>query len=596
MGQTINGYNKGEVQKTYQTESGFLTTEKSNDFIPSKSQNSEWLFDAVSIGETQYDLQVNSSLGNRILLHDDGKVSTAFIMSSDGSPYSTRGTGYSHFNGTEWDDIPLNRLEPNRAGWGNIGTVEKNGKTVEFVVSHHWSADGSSTGGLYIMTNDDIGSGNFSVDKVYKVDANGPAWPRAVGNGKYIHIYSSVTTGFYQGIPTPNRYYRFDVETGEFDKERVLFDGYNADAIKRGQNDCYQMDVSGNTIAIVTGGSGQNLYLFKSTDNGDNWSTTVVDSFGIQGYNGNQTTKGDTLRTNTGSVEVLLDNNDNAHVWWAVTSILDDTENDSSWVFFPAANGIMHWNESNKTPQIVGRTLDINENDQLDLFSDQWSSNPGARYSNNSLACFPDAGIDADGNIFLLYSAPNEDALSPEGPVYRDVYVVYTEDDGVSWSNPQPIIENYEAEDVYAHIARNIDDKLHIIWQRDDYAGTAVINGHVGTLSTILYAGINKEDVLNDKFKINRTSIYETNINTPLNIFPNPTTASSFIQFNNQKNETASVNIYNSVGQKIKALNNIQVSEGQNLINLKTESFNKGVYLIQLVKNDNTYTENLIIK
>ncbi|MGB0431404.1 MAG: hypothetical protein ACPGLV_13090, partial [Bacteroidia bacterium] len=260
---------------------------------PSTSK-AEWLYKAVQIGETQYDLQVNSALANRVQVHSDGSVSAVFTMASDPSPFLTRGTGYAHFDGSNWSDMPLSRLEDDRSGWCNIGTVEKDGNTVEFVVSHHASADANAqSGGLYLIMNDAVGSNNWSIVEKLEVGADGPFWPRAVGSGSYIHIYTAANTSTsktIEGIRRPNSYYRYDVSTSTWLDEQVIMDGYADSVVAFGWSDAYQMDVDGDNIAIVTGGSGQTIFLFKSNDNGDSWTTTVVDEFPIPGFDGNQVT------------------------------------------------------------------------------------------------------------------------------------------------------------------------------------------------------------------------------------------------------------------------------------------------------------------
>ncbi|MFY0674374.1 MAG: T9SS type A sorting domain-containing protein [Bacteroidia bacterium] len=592
---TMSGTTYGE--QSIKSPVNVVENEKPRGPVTSKA---EWLYDAVQIGETQYDLQVNGALANRIQLYGDGSVSAVFTMASDASPFLTRGTGYAHFDGSNWSDMPLSRLEDDRAGWCNVGVVEKNGTQVEFVVSHHATSDANAqSGGLYLIMNDGIGSDNWSIVEKLEVGQNGPFWPRAVGSGSYIHIWTAANTSIqtpYEGIRRPNTYYRYDVDASDWLDEKVLMDGYNDSTIAFGWSDAYQMDVDGDNIAIVSGGSGQNLFLFKSNDNGENWTTTVVDEFGIQGFDGNQSTEGDTLETNSGSVSVILDESGNAHVWWNYNRILDDTEGDSSWSFFPATNGLVYWNEVSQTPRIIAQSLDINGNGQLDLFQDQWATNPGARYSNNTLACFPDAGIDADGNIYCVYSAPNEDALSPEGPVYRDVYVLYSEDDGATWSTPQPIVEGYETEDVFCHIARDVDDNLHLMWQRDDYAGTSVINGHVGTLSKIMYAAVPKSSVLNDEFVINRTSIDENN--STFNIskaYPNPTTGNAFVNVELEKENKVRLQITNLVGQEVYA-ENLGALSGNNRIDLNTQNLSNGVYIYNITVGESTLSGRVIVE
>jgi hypothetical protein len=59
------------------------------------------------IGETYYDLQTNSSIQNRLFVHDDRSISATWTMSPDiQTNFPNRGTGYNYFDGVSWMDMP----------------------------------------------------------------------------------------------------------------------------------------------------------------------------------------------------------------------------------------------------------------------------------------------------------------------------------------------------------------------------------------------------------------------------------------------------------------------------------------------------------
>ena len=73
------------------------------------------------IGTTTYDLQSNSCLQDRIIMHDDGTISAVWTMSQElNTSFSDRGTGYNFFNGTSWGVNRTSRLESSRGGWPSI--------------------------------------------------------------------------------------------------------------------------------------------------------------------------------------------------------------------------------------------------------------------------------------------------------------------------------------------------------------------------------------------------------------------------------------------------------------------------------------------
>ena len=82
---------------------------------------------------TNYDLQSNSALGNRIATWADGTASFVASWDHSGSTaYLDRGTGYNYYDGTSFGDEPTERIEPVRSGWPSIAACG-NG---EILVSH----------------------------------------------------------------------------------------------------------------------------------------------------------------------------------------------------------------------------------------------------------------------------------------------------------------------------------------------------------------------------------------------------------------------------------------------------------------------------
>lgn len=563
----------------------------------------EWLYDEVQIGETQYDLQVNSSLANRVTLHEGGKVSVVYTMSLQNSPWNDRGTGYAHFDGSSWSEKPLNSLERLRAGWSNIGTVEKDGKTVEFVVSHHANTDTSAkSGGLFIMLNDEIGSTKFTELTDLDVAENGPFWPRAVGSGNYIHIYTAASTKEWwpkkgEKILRPNSYYRYDVQNDEWLDERVLFEGYDSTRFYTGISDAYQMDVKGSTIAIVCSGTGQDILLFKSIDNGDTWTTTPVEAVDFPRFRAD-TTITDSMITSCGSSEVLIDNDNNVHVFWSRMRVGNDERDDDGIQVYLGYNDLMHWDEKGNLISRIGGMVDLDGSGAIEVPEFQTQTDNGGRYANATLAAYPDAAIDKDGNLYVVYSSPNDAAFSSDGILFRDVYLVYSKDGGVTWADPQSIVEGYETEDMYAHLARDVDDNLHIAWQRDEFPGTTVINSTPATLSKIMYAAVDRNKILNDEFITARhVSIPEIdNKLTVSEAYPNPTNGDSWINVSLEENANINLSVTNLVGQEVLTQDLGELSSGINRVDLGTGSLGQGVYIYNVSLGNATVTGRVVVK
>ena len=93
----------------YQTKAEIAST-KNNQKVSMLPQD-------VVIGNTYYDLQSNSSVGDRIVVNADGTIATCwtFQPTADAGVYGQRGTGYAYYNGSAWSAAPTTRVENARA-------------------------------------------------------------------------------------------------------------------------------------------------------------------------------------------------------------------------------------------------------------------------------------------------------------------------------------------------------------------------------------------------------------------------------------------------------------------------------------------------
>lgn len=106
-----------------------------------------------------------------------------------------------------------------------------------------------------------------------------------------------------------------------------------------------------------------------------------------------------------------------------------------------------------------------------------------ARYF-NSLSSFPTAGFDANGAIYLAYSAFHELYTSGQTPDqhYRHVYIMRSTDGGETWTEPfdlinEPFVEEFIVpflECVWPALPREIGDQVWLIYQQDFFPGSNI--------------------------------------------------------------------------------------------------------------------------
>lgn len=431
----------------------------------------------TEIGDTRYDLQTNSSIQRRILNHGNGTISAAWTYSNVNN-WSTRGTGYNFFNGTTWGTAPTSEIESERTGWPNLLTTTQG---AEIILAHNTLNDV-----VRRSERGTIGTGAWVQDNVATSEIE--VWSRAATagpNGNTIHlvgmtlpeandgtIYPDGMDGAFLYSRSTNGGQSWDINNYQIPGTGfAYFDGFDGDS--------YHMDARGNTVAIVVGGLGRGVQLFKSVDNGLNWTKTdvlVSDVWFVEATSNIPDDFASSLYTSDGSVNVLIDNNGLCHVMYGGMRISNGTPGDDLLSFFPGTNQIDYWNETfpGPYPQPLVGSLDLDNSGGIELIGN--AVDALGQYRFGGMASQPSAGIDANGCIYMSYTAVRED-LNNGTQHYRHTYVTKTCDDGCSWTDPVDVTgasTNDFSECVHPSIARLVDSKVHIIYMSDNEPGMAV--------------------------------------------------------------------------------------------------------------------------
>lgn len=602
-----------------------------NNFIR-KNGNLPYKFD--TIGYTYYDLQTNASIGKRIYVHNDGKVSVTWTYSPDGvTGFPLRGSGYSHYNGSNWGIPPSSRIETNqRLGWPSIGLLPGG---EEYIIAHH-----ATDGGLNVIKNSNVGGTNWTTGPrvLSAAPAARPIWNRADNNGNTIHLisnYSDSTASTHptnirvDGVVLPTTYSRSKDGGTTWDKTLTLLPGYDTTRYVRGGGDQYAIDVNGSTLAIVIADNlGGDVALWKSKDDGETFTKTIVDTFAFAPYTRDKVI-GENIPTNDGSVDVVVDVNGNAHVFWGYSEVTKRHPSEDSSFFTPGSNRIMYWNEQTNTKRIIGGMLDMNgdqvlsiasgttrvlgENDAMPEYLDnngqRKSFQSVARYGNTSLATMPSAMVDAQGRIFCIYSAPFEgdiyldDSLGSSN--YRDVYITFSTDNGNTWADPQNIVQGIGFEDMFGAIGQQLEnDNLHVIWQRDEIPGTNLQNNSAGnshpTLNNvIMHATIPVQAVINNQIGlgpgVSVAEVEKQNIYITTGFYPNPTRNGGEVEIFLTETSNVSLTVSNLLGQTMATQNLGKTAPGNTTIKVNTENFASGVYMYTISTDKYTVSGKMIV-
>jgi PKD repeat protein len=468
------------------------------------------------IGRTFYDLQSNSSVQRRVNTYTGNKKSATWTISMDSTDaaFPGRGSGYNHFNGSAWGPIPVTRLETNtRTGWPALIQVGNK----EMVHAHKSPAPYNT----FQLANTAIG-GNFT-SQTNPTPANTTnIWTKTAVSGNNIYLIDcNQDTGTIipiNGVRNAVAYSRSTDGGVTFVQDHVFLPGYDNTRYYRSGGDDYFIDAKDSIVAIVIGGLTNDITLWKSTDFGVTFTKSVIDSFPIAAYSRNTMTDlngdlvPDTLDTNDGTVTCLIDNAGKVHTWWGFASYFHD----GTGGFLRFVGALIYWNEYTNTKITIdgigAAFRDCDGDGTFTLgsgFSLAATNSMDAQYRSNGMINTPQAGIDANGDLFVVYSAVMDADTSfgvgvagtatPTGQNYRDLFVMHCPGTSVNyqdWSFPVNITKSWGIEDMYPSMSRTVDTKLHITWQEDEEAGNNLSSGDPVANNYIKYAAIDKATII----------------------------------------------------------------------------------------------------
>ncbi|KAF0128105.1 MAG: hypothetical protein FD155_3430 [Bacteroidetes bacterium] len=561
--------------------------------------------DAV-IMTTQYDLQTNSGIGNRIFGWADGSVSAVTTWGNASAPsFPDRGTGYNFYNGSSWGAQPTSRVEPFRSGWPSITRLGENG---EMLVSH-----GGSPWGIYRYYRETKGTGAWTSGGIIP-GAPAPyeiAWPRITTSGEdhnNVHVISGDQPDtsvpqfvvFYNNSQDGGQTWQGWTTPPEVD---VAFYNNNIGA------DDYIMASNGDNVAILFCSSWYDLFFVKSTDNGQTWEKTVVWEHPYPTFDFNTTITTDTLWAPDNSANIAIDNNGMVHIVWATARVIHEAPG-SSYNFFPYTDGIGYWNESMGTiptnpsnphktldPEyleslnkgiVVGWVPDLNNNGELDI-----TLADDLNYRTLGLSTQPSIAVDNNGSISIFYSTPDE-SRTIEDLNYRSLYASYKDGIFGSWYN----------------VAENITGGIFHLFE-EVYSVTCAPNGYDGTFYA-MYAADNLIGLaMDDQHLFQDNKIYVAKV-TPVvigvnenvnpvteisSVYPNPVNSEMNIDVNLSKSsKNVEVSVHTITGQRVHNQTINTMVTGMNKISVNVSDLNTGVYFCTITVDGFKETRKFIVR
>lgn len=581
-------------------------------------------FTEMEVGSTVHDRQSNNSPMARVHNWGNGKVSATWMMSVTGSEqagFADRGTGYNQKpeNG-DFGVPPSARLEDVQSGWPNY-FVTANG--TEICISHRQIS--AAVGFELILLRRAAGASNWTKSILPKNTSKAGLWVRACAggpDGNTIHlIYMTAPTNFggdlVDGLNGTLRYLRSTDAGLNWDKVDLALPGltsaeWRIDGIGR---DAYSIDAHNNSVAIGVFGFNSDCILIKSNDNGNTWQQPrVINDFPLDkwisgdGYTFDQIayrfnpditpapngiTDSLAMMTSDQTGSVLVDDAGKAHAFFPTIFIRDpDTTKDAVYTWYPRYNiGITYWNED--LPDDKGFFMA----NAPDLNGDNTLGNPDGEFFNygfDGLSTFPNAGMDAEGRIYLVYTSHHDEFLVGSNIARHPFIVKSAPHDYTRWSDPVEVFARDLVADSnlialkehnYPILARKVDGYAHVVCQQDEESGiTFDVTGNQSPSTNLMVYMALPVDRIPEPAAVATREPARTALN--LRLSPNPVSGRARVSFKAAQSETAWLTVFDARGATV--LNRRQaVQEGLNQIELDTQTLPNGLYQVQL-RGENT--------
>lgn len=577
---------------------------------------------AIVVGKTKYDLQTNASVARRVILHADGSVSMVWTT-APGDGFTQRGAGYYYVSqpGGWFNATPVTeRIESVRTGWPMIGVLA-NGN--EFTLGHlasdgGWArAENTGKGTAFTQT-----SASVNDDGLWK-----PIWGRMANVGDTVYLVSSYTDSSaagelraktINGIFAAMTYSR-SVDGGKtWDISHTTLPGYDSTRYNSGGGDQYSIDANKNVVAITVTDLTEDLAYWKSVDYGATFTKVIVDSFEYAPYDDKKLML-DTPQTQDGTTSILVDDNGNVHLTWALSSVLEIDTNEAGFSFFPGTTALAYWNEITQNAQVIaqGSDLDLNGDGNLNVAAGNIrglsggnlpdGTNHVSRTGNTSLLTMPSMGMDAQGRIFVSFSCANEQAIDPIWSLnLRDAYIVMSPDGGASWGDPLNVTNLNTKEVAFPTIAKKVDTYVHLQFQADDIPGTNLqnnadaINNHPVVDNDICYMAIPVQQLIDanvDDAALSVKNIAESKVFVVGQNKPNPFSGSTNVTIYLNNPSSLNVTITNIAGQTVQSYKTGELSSGNSIVTIDASNLESGVSFYTLsASNGETVTKKMVVK
>ncbi|MBM3434954.1 MAG: T9SS type A sorting domain-containing protein [Bacteroidetes bacterium] len=531
------------------------------------------------------------------------------------SAFEDRGTGYNYFDGTTWQPWPEERIENQRTGWPSYAPFGANGE----LIAAHYSGTSSGVMGLAFSRRLNKGTGDWDFFDFHSPEPEAEyLWPRMITSGidhSVIHVLAltmPVGNGgiIYHGLNGALLYSR-SIDGGQtWDIQNQILPGMDSTEYSGFTTEAYAFaEPKENIIAFVTGSHQHDLFLMKSTDNGETFEKTIIwdNPYDLM----TPTFQTEPFFSVDCSVAVSLDNTGMAHVVFGIVKAWYDLA-DESWMFDIFTDGVGYWNETmepfssnpnaldpscgpeselvqNET--LIGWSPDLNGNGTWDILG-EWAPYPCVNFA-LGVSSMVQLIADSQNRLFLVYSSVTETYNNAQQD-YRRLWLRSSLDGGQTWGqfyhyfSDSPIQQFIEY--VFPSCASFSDENLYLIYQGDIEPGIHCQGSMGWSQNFFQFAAIPKDEIVGIKPVIIKTGF------TVSQNFPNPFSETTVVNVTLNEPAGISLDILNLLGQKVSESKKMTGKAGINTMTIESKGLPAGVYFYKVETEQATVMQKMIIE
>ena len=519
--------------------------------------------------ESYSDYGSNGSVLANLYDYGDGTLAVGRTGALDPST-SDRATFFSFFDGARWS--PMTKVEGARRSGSSLAALHEGRSVIVSQSGNEANVDSVKGAGVWRSS---LTNGATSAAAL---------WPHFIVDGRDNIIICSTTNAAVSGVFFIKQV-NISRDGGQSWQHALLWPDTSTYKPVFSADD-QALAVFGDNVAIAVCETGGDTHLWTSANNGASWAYQNITNYpqtlpaGAEGLRG------------AGTIAALYDHAGDLHLFWENYLARPEAAGTGLELYESTDDPILHWSAS------AGLSPVVRFSDIPGAASDSLVFAAGGSFdqinADGALLKQPQAGLDAAGNLYLLFAAFRPNDIDIEGAHFTDLYATGSRDGGKTWAAPVNVTDTPQSEDLWASLAKNVKDSLRFVYQSDGNTGNGLIGGGAAP-TTFLYHAYVKSNI-----PLSPTAVAGPAAEIPATWalqqnYPNPFNPSTAISFSLPASMLVRLEVYNMVGQKMATLVQGRLAAGSHAATWDAWDAPAGIYFYRLTGEGFSFSRKMVL-